>query len=1247
MMSEEHVDIKAIFSAALELLPGEARAEYLVKACGGNVALHAKVQELLAAEAAMGSFLDQPAVASPQVNQSNRESDATFKYLPNEHKPGQLIGRYKLLQQIGEGGFGVVFMAEQTEPVRRQVALKVIKPGMDSQEVIARFEAERQALALMDHTNIARVFDAGTTASGRPYFVMELVKGLPITEYCDEYKLDTCARLRLFIPVCQAVQHAHQKGVIHRDLKPMNVLVTLFDGTPVPKVIDFGIAKATSQKLTEKTLFTAFGQCIGTPQYMSPEQSALSALDIDTRADIYALGATLYELLSGSPPFDPERLRSAGFAEMLRIIREEEPDLPSRRLSTLGNAATNIAQRRQTLPEPLGRSLRGDLDWIVMKAIEKDRNRRYGTPGDLAADIQRHLNLEPIQARPIAAWNRHWRWCRRNPVVASLVATLLLVFVAGFMGVVYQWRRAEIAVERETLEREEAERQRILAGTQADLAQQRAEESRQAALVADQQAEKASTYLYAAQMNLAQRAWDGGQVAEVSGLLNETKPVSGQKDRRSFEWYYLTRLCDSHLASFSMGSFGVGDLAYSPDGQLLAAASYRLVKVWSVRDQKQLHAFAMRGHAQCVAFSPDSSQLISADGTGNLEYETAIKLWDLQSSEKRTVARCTGGISQLIFSPDGEFVAGAITFSPITVIVSKEDELRSGEIKVWRVNNGDELYTIGFTLPKLDDRSKVYARATEAPAVNLAFSPDGSRLAGVTGFGRVMIWDAKNGTELMNLNGGGSFVAFSSEGQTIISGDMSWKVSDGIVVSQVPGNAAWKAIEGKRAAAVNGSIVTVSDVESHNTIATLRLRGANAPHVAISPDGWRIATSRSREITTWDAQGSQETLTLRHPVSRRTPLETTPDVNAVTISADGQRIATAVGGNKPFSPAKVYIWDRIIGQPLIELSEDATHCTKLTFSRDGRLLAASFFGEGTVIWDSRSGELLHRFPHEGHDAALSPDGRTIATTGQKDRKATIHLRDTSTGEVTGQPDIDWYSVDHLAFHPDGKQIALCGRRVWEQPGHWKESDVIAIYDVNEGRVILTQSGPLQSVTCIQYRPDGEMLAVASHKAVHALHPHTLEEIATLNEGATNVAFSPDGRRLLTNSIGTLRVRDVESWQEVLRLQSSGSGLAFDAIGQFLVTGGRSSDVNRDISGTALASVWDLRPVSNDDKVQREAIGIVRYLASQSLSEEDVEQKIQQDRTISTMARQLALELWRNHQLSKSMVRAGRQPLQED
>jgi serine/threonine protein kinase len=437
----------SIFCEARERLSAEERAAYLDEACGDDVVLRARVEALLSAEPAVGNFL--------QGHSSQAIPEGTVDD-PTTERPGTMIGSYKLLEQIGEGGMGAVWMAQQQEPVKRLVAVKLIKAGMDSRQVIARFEAERQALALMDHTNIAKVLDGGTTSAGRPYFVMDLVKGTSITRYCDEHRLTPTQRLELFVPVCQAVQHAHQKGIIHRDLKPSNVLIALYDGKPVPKVIDFGVAKAAGQSLTDKTLVTGFGNIVGTLEYMSPEQAEINQLDIDTRSDIYSLGVLLYELLAGSPPFTRKESEKGGMLEMLRVIREQEPTRPSAKLSTAGGLPT-LAANRGTEPAKLAKLVRGELDWIVMKALEKDRKRRYESANGFAMDVQRYLHDEPVQACPASTGYRLRKFLRRNKGSVSAASLVLLALVAGIVGTTWQAVRAERRAEGERLAKERAE----------------------------------------------------------------------------------------------------------------------------------------------------------------------------------------------------------------------------------------------------------------------------------------------------------------------------------------------------------------------------------------------------------------------------------------------------------------------------------------------------------------------------------------------------------------------------------------------------------------------------------------------------------------------------------------------------------------------------------------------------------------------------------------------------------------------
>ncbi|MHB8953704.1 MAG: tetratricopeptide repeat protein [Pirellulaceae bacterium] len=555
------MNAEELFLAALERQTTAERKAFLDGVCAQDPSLREQVEALLRSHEAVGSFLVSPLFEGAET-----------VIQPALERPGSNIGPYKLLEEIGHGGMGVVYLAEQKEPVKRRVALKIIKPGMDTRQVIARFEAERQALAMMDHPNIARVLDAGATETGRPYFVMELVKGMPLTEYCDQQRLTARQRLELFVPVCHAIQHAHQKGIIHRDLKPSNILVALFDGRPVPKVIDFGVSKAISQTLTEKTMFTGLGQIVGTLEYMSPEQAQVNQLDVDTRTDVYSLGVLLYELLTGEMPFDRQRLRSAAFDEMLRIIREEEPPRPSTRLSSSA-ALPSIAANRQTEPQKLSGMIRGDLDWIVMKAMEKERERRYETANGMAADIQHYLNDEPVTASPPSAIYRFRKFSRRNKAgfVLTAAGTLAILLVVASIG----WAIRDRSAQRTEAARQVRERQ-LRIDTQVALYIEDVER-----LLRTEQWEDAQTALVRAQVAMANEdcsedlrdkvrriALDLKMVARLQDILLRASDVRGvELDREG--------TCREYANAFL--EYGIDFAATTPDEAVTVLRTRQLI----------------------------------------------------------------------------------------------------------------------------------------------------------------------------------------------------------------------------------------------------------------------------------------------------------------------------------------------------------------------------------------------------------------------------------------------------------------------------------------------------------------------------------------------------------------------------------------------------------------------------------------------------------------------------------------------
>ena len=651
---------------------------------------------------------DQPEPFLPIQSEAARPA-ATVEFARDarDEAVGQTLGRYKLLEKLGEGGCGVVYVAEQTEPVRRRVALKIIKLGMDTKQVVARFEAERQALAMMDHPNIAKVLDAGATESGRPYFVMELVRGIKITDYCDQANLSTKERLDLFIKVCQAIQHAHQKGIIHRDIKPSNILVTLHDGVPVPKVIDFGIAKATEGRLTDSTVYTQLHQFIGTPAYMSPEQAEMSGLDIDTRSDIYSLGVLLYELLVGRTPFDAKELLDGGVDAMRKTIREKEPTRPSIKLATLqGEELTSTAKRRSADTSKLLHQLKGDLDWIVLKALEKDRKRRYETANGLAADIQRHLSNEPVVARPPSTAYRLQKAWQRNRFACAAGAAIAATLVIGISVSAWQAVRATRA------EREERDLRTAAETARAGEASQRQEA--EAAQAGETKLRKlAQLQAYAADMKAAQAALQQNSRQQAVTLLERYWPKPGEPDLRGIEWRYLWQVTKGdEIYTWKHPSMVPGAI-FSPDGRQMSTACFDgVLRIWNVVSGKLVAQFD-RGVSDdnvrvSFCYAPDGATLASAARDGIVLLDCATWRVKRTLDLPETEGGAMGNVS-LTYSPDGQWLAAGFS---------------TRLSRIWNTESWES-----FTLPAGGSRTR------------LAFSADSKSLAICPSAGTIETWD--------------------------------------------------------------------------------------------------------------------------------------------------------------------------------------------------------------------------------------------------------------------------------------------------------------------------------------------------------------------------------------------------------------------------------------------------------------------------------------------------------------------------
>ncbi len=770
-------DIEALFRDALALAPAD-RERFIAASARGDPSVIAEVERRLAASASPVTEADSAL--------AERVAEQLSRLKPEE--PGDIIGPYKLMEQIGEGGFGTVWVAAQERPVRRRVALKVIKLGMDTKEVIARFEQERQALAVMDHPHIAKVFDAGATQWGRPYFVMELVRGIRLTDYCDQENLTIPDRIALMIQVCHAVQHAHQKGIIHRDLKPSNILVTLHDGAAVPKVIDFGVAKATQQqRFTDLTIYTQFQQMIGTPLYMSPEQAEMSGLDIDTRSDIYSLGVLLYELITGRTPFDPEILLNQGIDEMRQAIREQEPQTPATFLRSLPDATrAMVAQRRRTESAKLAKLVRGDLDWIVMKAIDKDRSRRYETANGLAMDLRRYLASEPVLARPPSRLYKLRRLARRNRAVFFGGGAVLAGLLGGLGVATHAW-----IDERAARASEKAQRQ---------IADQRTREAQINAEIAAASEQKGRRFLYAADMSLANQSLEINNIGRARQLLDRHRPGPGEIDLRGWEWRYLWQQCrtDAFAMLTRREDVRAFTVSFSPDSRWLAVGfSDGQVELWDIvkRQRSKVIQEPSNWYAH-VAFSPRGNVLASTAG------KNAVNLHNIATGLETEFCTLSGPVRDLSFSADGEWLAVRSHQPDLVQILRVEDRklvlshtvsdysgmnaffnnarispdkqrlyLTSGEFyspKVQCLSIADHkvLWEIGDVPP--DTTEPEQWRDVGFRAMDL--SPDGKTLVVSTGYSQhfARVLDASSGRFLKALRGHKLFVSgfkFSDDGK--------------------------------------------------------------------------------------------------------------------------------------------------------------------------------------------------------------------------------------------------------------------------------------------------------------------------------------------------------------------------------------------------------------------------------------------------------------------------------------------------